>query len=58
MIYRVSVVANEYGSVVVEADSKEEAIKAAKDCDLKGDISWHTREIDVIEIDVEEEEED
>lgn len=55
MVFRVSVVAHEYGVVVIEADSKEEAIAAAKDADMCGDVSYHTREVDVIEVEVEEE---
>ncbi|MBQ2297851.1 MAG: hypothetical protein II278_00540 [Bacteroidaceae bacterium] len=54
MIFRVSVVAHEYGAVAIEADSKDEAIEAANYADLNGAISWHTREIDVIEVEVEE----
>lgn len=58
MEWRVFVVAHEYGSVVVEAGSREEAIEAAKEADMYGDVSYHTREVDVADIEVESYDED
>lgn len=53
MKWRVSVVAYEYGSVVVEADSEDEAIEAAKEADMYGDVSYHTRDVDIVDIEAE-----
>ena len=53
MEWRVYIAAHEYGSVVIEADTADEAMELAKESDMFGGVSYHTREIEVVDAEVE-----
>ena len=55
--WRVNIVAHEYGSVVIAAKSDEAAIEAAKNAEAFGDVSFHTREIEIGEVEYEDDDE-
>ena len=53
--YRVNINVSEWGTVVVEAKNKEEAIEKAHEADIDGEAIWGTREVEIEESDVTEE---